>query len=189
MPCRTIGLRPGRPPGDQRRLVGCPSLCPLAGRDDWQDLQAAERGRVGICLPRRDHEGVCRAEDTGGSDDIKAKGLANCADCGSEWDGRETAPVGRFPANAWGLHDMHGNVWEWVEDCWHDRHAQGPADGRAWLEENGGDCSIRVLRGGSWDGGQGRARCAAHYWFAPDVRPDSFGFRVVCLSPLLVTDR
>ena len=116
------------------------------GRDDrpvinvgWSDARAYARwlgamtGRTCRLPSEAEWEYACRAgttkayavpKDTGGSDDIKAKGLANCADCGSEWDGRETAPVGRFPANAWGLHDMHGNVWEWVEDCWHDRHAQ-----------------------------------------------------------------
>ena len=56
-------------------------------------------------------------------------------------------PVGSFPANGFGLHDVHGNVWEWVEDCWNDGYAGAPADGSAW---ESGDCSDRVLRGGSW---------------------------------------
>ena len=59
-----------------------------------------------------------------------------------------TAPVGSFEANAWGLHDVHGNVWEWVEDCWHENYARAPRDGSAWT--TGGDCGRRVLRGGSW---------------------------------------
>ena len=59
-----------------------------------------------------------------------------------------TAPVGSFGANAWGLHDMHGNVSEWVQDCWHGNYTGAPGDGSAWT--SGGDCSRRVLRGGSW---------------------------------------
>ena len=72
---------------------------------------------------------------------------ANCDGCGSRWDNDRTAPVGSFPANSWGLHDMHGNVWEWVHDCWSDSYAGAPSDGRARVS---GDCNRRVLRGGSW---------------------------------------
>ena len=72
---------------------------------------------------------------------------ANCDGCGSRWDDEKTAPAGSFWANAWGLHDVHGNVWEWVEDCWNNSYTGAPADGSAW---EGGDCAKRVLRGGSW---------------------------------------
>ena len=74
-------------------------------------------------------------------------GQANCWDCGSQWDREKTAPAGSFPANAWGLHDMHGNVWEWVADCWNESYLGAPSDGSARLR---GECSRRVLRGGSW---------------------------------------
>ncbi len=60
---------------------------------------------------------------------------------------QRTVPVGSYPGNAFGLHDMHGNVWEWVEDCWNENYLQAPSDGSAWLT---GDCGRRVLRGGSW---------------------------------------
>ena len=61
----------------------------------------------------------------------------------------KTVEVGSFPANAFGLHDMHGNVWEWCQDCWNENyHNNAPADGSAWTT---GDCGRRVLRGGSWN--------------------------------------
>ena len=72
---------------------------------------------------------------------------ANCSGCGSRWDDRQTAPVGSFAANGFGLHDMHGNVWEWVADCWNGSYAGAPSDGSA---RESGNCSRRVLRGGAW---------------------------------------
>ena len=62
---------------------------------------------------------------------------------------KRTELVGSFPSNAFGLHDVHGNVWEWVEDCWHGSYQGAPSDGSAWT--SGGDCGRRVLRGGSWN--------------------------------------
>lgn len=110
-------------------------------------------------------------KETGGSDEIAGLNLANCVDCGSEWDGRQTAPVASFPANAWDLHDMHGNVWEWVEDCWVDK-------------ASGTDCGTRVARGGSWYINLGGAGCAERGGFAPNYRNSLIGFRVVCSSPI-----
>ena len=72
---------------------------------------------------------------------------ANCDGCGSRWDNQRTAPVGSFAPNGFGLYDMHGNVWEWVEDCWNGSYAGAPSDGGAW---ESGNCAERVLRGGSW---------------------------------------
>ena len=60
--------------------------------------------------------------------------MANCIGCGSQWDGKQTAPVGSFAANGFGLYDMVGNVWEWTEDCWHDSYNGAPTDGSAWTE-------------------------------------------------------
>ena len=80
---------------------------------------------------------------------------ANCWGCGSQWDRAKTAPVGSFPANAFGLHDMHGNVSEWVEDCYSDSYAGTPSDGTARV---GDDCGYRVVRGGSWYNGPRASR-------------------------------
>jgi formylglycine-generating enzyme required for sulfatase activity len=60
----------------------------------------------------------------------------------------KTQPIGSYPPNAWGVYDLHGNVWEWVEDCWHDNYQGAPVDGSAWAQ---GKCSSRVVRGGSWN--------------------------------------
>jgi formylglycine-generating enzyme required for sulfatase activity len=164
----------------------------------WQDAQAyivwlsRRMGKVCRLPSEAEWEYAARAGTTTdyalpapqGSDDIKGKRLANCADCGSEWDFKQTAPVGRFPANAWGLHDMHGNVFERLEDCGHNSYEGAPDDGRAWREEKGGDCASRVLRGGSWLGSQDSARSALRNGYFPLNRSNFIGFRVVCVSPI-----
>ncbi len=61
--------------------------------------------------------------------------------------------VGSLPANPRGLHEVHGNVWEWVADCWHVSYEGAPTDDLAWEEEGGGDCGRRALRGGSYRNG------------------------------------
>jgi formylglycine-generating enzyme required for sulfatase activity len=88
---------------------------------------------------------------------------------------QKTTPVGSFPANAFGLHDMHGNVWEWCEDVWNANYNGAPKDGSAWL--TGGD-SLRVLRGGSWSVYPIRLRSADRYRNGPTDRSLNVGFRL-----------
>ena len=101
---------------------------------------------------------------------------ANCDGCGSRWDDDSTAPVGSFAPNAFGLHDLHGNVWEWTEDCWNDNYAGAPSDGTAWWS---GDCDRRALRGGSWNSSSAGLRSAFRYGGTSTDRTDLLGFRVI----------
>ena len=101
---------------------------------------------------------------------------ANCNGCGSQWDGERTAPAGSFSANAWGLHDVLGNVDEWVQDCWNDSYAGAPSDGRVWT---GGDCSRRGLRGGSWYNNTRSLRSAGRHGYTRSNRFHNLGFRLV----------
>jgi formylglycine-generating enzyme required for sulfatase activity len=113
---------------------------------------------------------------------------------------KQTTPVGMlFPANAWGLYDMHGNVFEWCLDHWHESYEGAPTDGSAWLKpseynnkattkagndndnDNASDEGHRLLRGGSWGDLPAVCRSACRDYFHPDFRYNSIGFRVCCL--------
>jgi len=100
---------------------------------------------------------------------------ANCDGCGSSWDNKRSAPVGSFAANAFGLHDMNGNVWEWVEDCYQGNYDGAPSDGSA---RSLSACSLRVLRGGSWGDHPRLLRSAGRGRYLPDYRDVVSGFRV-----------
>ena len=113
--------------------------------------------------------------------DSIGKNKANCRECGSQWDFEKTAPVGAFAENAWGLHDMHGNVWEWVQDPWHANYQGAPDNGEVW--EKDGDASRRVLRGGSWAFSPYLLRSAFRSRLTPGSRSYFTGFRVVCSPP------
>jgi formylglycine-generating enzyme required for sulfatase activity len=110
-------------------------------------------------------------------------------------DRGQTTPVGMFPSNAWGLHDMHGNVWEWCLDHWHGSYEGAPEDGSAWFvtgkskdegstregKERSGDVATRLLRGGSWLIVPRYCRSANRFRILPDDASLNIGFRVVCL--------
>jgi formylglycine-generating enzyme required for sulfatase activity len=103
--------------------------------------------------------------------DICCSGLAQGSD---RWE--NTSPAGSFPPNAFGLHDMLGNVWEWTGDCQNKNYEGAPRDGGAWTT---GDCAVRVLRGGSWLSDPGFVRSAIRDWDSIGDRNYDSGFRVV----------
>ncbi len=94
----------------------------------------------------------------------------------------KTTPVGSYPPNPFGLYDMHGNVWEWCQDTWHDNYQDAPMDGSPWEEDK--DDLARVLRGGSWLRGPDVVRSSVRFNAHPDFRYDGIGFRVLCSSPI-----
>jgi CheY-like chemotaxis protein len=97
-------------------------------------------------------------------------------------DVEQTTPVGLYPANAWGLHDMHGNVWEWCLDHWRESYSGVPRDGSPWIDANAPAAAERVLRGGSWSDSPADSRSACRRRL-PATAMDAgvLGFRVVCL--------
>jgi formylglycine-generating enzyme required for sulfatase activity len=118
-----------------------------------------------------------RAKYTWG-DEI-GRNRANCSGCGSQWVS-QTAPVGSFKPNAFGLHDMHGNVWEWVADCY-KRYATAPSDGKATSDVAG--CRP-VRRGGSWANDPKYMRAAYRFGDTSDNAYYIVGFRLArTLSP------
>ena len=96
----------------------------------------------------------------------------------------ETTDVGQFPANPFGLYDMHGNVWEWCEDDWHDSYEGAPNDGSAWVESERTEAR-RLLRGGSWGSIPRHCRSAFRDSRPRDLRDNFVGFRVCCVPPRL----
>ena len=155
----------------------------------WSDAQAyvgwlsVETGKVFRLPTEAEWEYAARAGSTtkySWGDDVGSN-RANCMNddsedfsgCGDSYE--YTAPVGSFPANAWGLHDMHGNVWEGVQDCWNDSYEGAPSDGSAW---ESGDCGLRVVRGGSCVNGAWGLRSAYRNRLGRATRSSSLGFRL-----------
>ena len=166
-------------------------------RVSWEEAQefcrrlSTKTGRAYRLPSEAEWEYACRAGGT------KPFHFGETIDAGiANYDGRfvygkgakgeyreETTEVGIFPANEWGLHDMHGNVWEWCEDDWHDRYEGAPIDGSPWLYDkltSQGEEADKLLRGCSWDGDSGGCRSASRYHAPRRGRFGIVGFRVVC---------
>jgi formylglycine-generating enzyme required for sulfatase activity len=100
---------------------------------------------------------------------------ANCRECATG-GGQQTANVGSYPPNPFGVYDTAGNAAEWVEDCWNDNYRGAPTNGSAWTS---GQCQLRVLRGGSYDSPAKAVRSTARFRYDSNVRYSNNGFRVV----------
>ena len=125
-------------------------------------------------------EYVARAKTTtayawGSTFFITGSRKANCADCGGRWAGRKTAPVGSFANNGFGLYDVHGNVWERLEDCRQPTYEGAPQDGSVWRR---GSCAYTAMRGGSFKDKAWDMRTSHRGWGPADRRTSNAGFRV-----------
>ena len=98
-----------------------------------------------------------------------------CQACGSNYDSAQPAAVGSSKPNPFGLHDMGGNVGQWVEDCWHGDYQNAPIDGSAWVDKF---CATRVVRSGSWKNNSDYVRTASRYFYDAGVRYLTHGLRV-----------
>ncbi|MBE2295765.1 MAG: SUMF1/EgtB/PvdO family nonheme iron enzyme [Phycisphaerales bacterium] len=107
---------------------------------------------------------------------------ANCNGCGNPWDNDQSAPVGSFLANAWGLHDTSGNVWEWTCSAWREQF-----DGNEQQCIDPKSSGIRVIRSGSWFSDPADVRSAGRVYYLPGGRFNNLGFRVWCSSPIKIT--
>ncbi len=142
----------------------------------WKDAKRYAAW-VGLCLPSEAQwEYACRA----GTDTRYYTGDAEADLDRAGWygdnSGRRLHPVGIKEANAFGLYDMHGNVWEWVEDDWHENYQKAPDNGSVWVDNPRGP--ERVLRGGGWNDSARRCRTALRGRGAPGARFRNVGFRL-----------
>lgn len=145
---------------------------PWAGARQYVDWIAAKTKQKYRLPSEAEWEYAARAGTTTAYwwGDQVGENLGNCRDCKSQWSKKGSGPVGSFKANPWGLYDVHGNVWEWVEDCWNPSHVGAPKDGVA---RTSGDCTKRVIRSGSWYYVSKNMRSA--WRFKNDARVKSYG--------------
>ena len=167
-----------------RHPVVCASWDDARAYARWLSRETGERYRL---LSESEWEYVARAATRtarywGEHESLQCR-HANGADAGTMFDWRvscsdghaRTSPVGTYPANGFGLHDVLGNAWEWVQDCWNEDYAGAPGNGRAWER---GDCSRRVVRGGSWYVIPWFLRAAIRSWLGTGNRDYDLGFRI-----------
>jgi formylglycine-generating enzyme required for sulfatase activity len=182
--------------GNPSHFRNCGDNCPIE-HVSWNDAQDfiqrlnSKTGKQYRLPSEAEWEYACRAgeqQEFCGSNNIDSVAwYGSYGDQGSLGgnSGQTTHPVATKQANAWGLYDMTGNVWEWVEDSWHDNYNDAPTDGSAWA----GDGKSRMYRGGSWLGGMWLARASNRFGDIPEFNDPNFntGFRLaMTLSTVIV---
>ena len=168
--------------GENPSFFGHCSRCPVE-HVSWDDvkiflkkLNTLTEERYGFRLPTEaEWEYAARGGPQGKGYEYAGSDAPGLVAWYEEHSGSKTHPVGQKEPNELGLYDLSGNVWEWVQDCWNDSYDGAPGDGRAWETE---ECSMRVLRGGSWIDVPGYLRSADRIRFDSGYRSDDFGFRV-----------
>ncbi|TAN83626.1 MAG: formylglycine-generating enzyme family protein [Gallionella sp.] len=166
------------------KYINCGDNCPVE-QVNWEDAQEfiqklnAKTGKQYRLPSEAEWEYACRAgaqQKYCGSDNLDSVGWYGALATPAGNSGKTPNPVATKQANAWGLYDMSGNVWEWVEDSYHDSYNGAPADGSAWQ----GDGAMRTPRGGSWSYAQHAAKRGGS---APKYRYSTIGFRLARTLP------
>jgi formylglycine-generating enzyme required for sulfatase activity/uncharacterized caspase-like protein len=156
---------------------------------NWDDAQAYVRwlsrktGKGYQLLSEAEWEYIARASTTTpywwgstfSTNQANYNGTRTYADQPTGENRKETLPVASFSPNPWGFYQVHGNSYDWTEDCFHDDYFGAPADGSAWMGEN---CKGHVARGGAWSSSPWMLRCAFRAWFPTDFRSSNHGFRL-----------
>ncbi len=173
-------------------VAACPYLPQNEFKDDslpvfnisWNDAQkyinwlSTETGKNYRLLSESEWEYVAKAGSKNNffwGDDV-GKNQANCANCGSRWDGKQPAPVKSFKANKFGVYDMHGNLWEWTQDCWHADYQGAPSTNQAWQEDS--NCQEHMMRGGSYFGDASSMESSNRTSNLTNSRLTNIGFRI-----------
>jgi formylglycine-generating enzyme required for sulfatase activity len=177
-----------RAPGfaqDDNSPVVCVSWNDAVAYADWLSVQTGEDYRLPTeaeweYATRAGTETPFWTGDCIHTDQANYDGNSDYNDCGADTGvyRQQTVAAGSLPANPFGLHEVAGNAWEWVADCWHDSYDGAPIDGSAWLGEDGGDCARRVVRGGGWGDFPRGLRSAFRYWCYPFVATFNVCFRL-----------
>jgi formylglycine-generating enzyme required for sulfatase activity len=144
----------------------------LPSEAEWE-YAARAGGKAGTAFST----GGCISAKQANFNDTAASVFNNCPS--SNLNLGKAQPVASYAPNAFGLHDMHGNVFEWTADCVHLTYERAPSDGRIWLEEDGGNCGEHMVRGGSWQSGQISVRSSLRAAIGYADASGLIGFRIV----------